>query len=78
MIVEVFAEEAAAEPMRSGIFQGLGPFQFSNLRYRKEGKVIVRGKLHIGAASRGNILEASAEVQVSGENDGTAAVTLNY
>lgn len=78
LIVEVFPEEVAFEPAASGIFKGLGPFHFSKIRYRKGAKVTVRGKLHIGSADRGTILEAATEVNASEEDDGIVSVTLNF
>jgi len=74
--VEVVPVDDPMKTLDWSIFDGLGPFSFTDLRYKKDAKLTLYGKLLFGAGNTG--ATSATEITVP-QNDGeTVSCVINF
>lgn len=73
--VEIVPQDNPVTTLSMNVWDGLGSFYFSDLRYRKGADLSVYGRLYYGTGE--TALEASTEIEVPGDGE-TVSCVLNF
>ncbi len=74
--VEVVPADDPTKSLTMDVFDGLGSFSFSDIRYGKGAKLTVYGKLIFGNGNTG--IETDAGIEVPDSDGDTVSVVLNF
>jgi hypothetical protein len=74
--VEVVPSEDPMTTLSMNVFDGVGPFSFSDLRYKKDAKLTLYGKIYFGAGNTET--NATVEVSVPDKDGQTVSCVINF
>jgi hypothetical protein len=76
MQVEVVPADDPTVSLAMNVFDGLGSFYFSDLRYKKGVKITLYGKVYFGTGNTG--AEASTDITVPQKDGDTVSCVMNF
>lgn len=74
--IEVVAADDPTTTLSMNVFDGLGSFYFSDIRYKKGAKITLYGKLYFGPDGAGT--ETSADITVPQKDGETVSCVVNF